>query len=313
MSTSSPRWVYEKEGKWTDYDTETTEELEEKINIVIKQKKNAKLNIVLNKGPFYGLDANKNKHKIVIALNAKSNPPIITRSVQTLNNKYVISKQMMNVTRFPCLDYFASKDNLYEIENYHCKHKWFYKHHQSEEKEDEEAEEWKEFDAITSKEIELCMNKEKASLILNKGEFASPKRKNLFKIRLNHHSIPPEATLIQTVNLKQENEIEVKYAAIELADDDDDDNDEQNGGNQSVNDEVMQMIMSTKHYMRPISIKYWQKQCDLSPNELPKCVICFEEFTKESFLEHWIMRKLQNKLLSKTGLYCLLCPCGMRV
>jgi len=72
---------------------------------------------------------------------------------------------------------------------------------------------------------------------------------------------------------------------------------EQMIGSQS--DSVMEAIMSTKHYMRPISIKYWQKQCDLSPHELPKCVICFDEFCKENFLEYWIQRKLQQKFIKQ--------------
>merc|ERR1712228_102649 len=255
--------------------------IEEKLCIVIKKKKRGNFNIVLNKGPFYGLDENKNKHKILISLNAKVSPPIIVRSVQTLNNKYVVSKQMINVTRFPSFDYFASQQDLHEIEEYECKNKWFYQIDSSE---------YKEYDAITSKEIELSINNGKSFLILNKGAFAVPKKKNLFKIKFNHHSIPSEATQIECINLKQESESQIKYEAINpLA------NDESLNANNSTNDEVMDMIFSTKHWMRPISIKYWQKQCDLSPHELPKCVICFDEFTKESFIEYWIMRKLQKK------------------
>merc|ERR1719461_574381 len=148
---SNVRWVYEDNGEWVDYDAETTAQIEEKLDIVIKQKKRATLNIVLNKGPFHGLDENKNKLKLIIALNAKVNPPIIARSVQTLNKKYVVSKQMTNVTRIPGLDSFSSPDELHEIEAYECKYKWLYKT-------DDSKEEYKEYDLITSKQIEIAMN-----------------------------------------------------------------------------------------------------------------------------------------------------------
>eukprot|EP01083_Nonionella_stella_P232325 819711_1 len=76
----------------------------------------------------------------------------------------------------------------------------------------------------------------------------------------------------------------------------------------------MAMIMLTKHYMRPLSMKYWtQKRIIL--NDRLQCRICIGEFEEEDFLEYWISRKLQNKakeereMISGKQIAIQLCKC----
>jgi len=59
-------------------------------------------------------------------------------------------------------------------------------------------------------------------------------------------------------------------------------------------DEIMEYIMATKHYMRPVSLRYWMKARELNPSEPPKCTICFEDFEEENFLEYWVSRKVRG-------------------
>eukprot|EP01084_Bolivina_argentea_P061967 113284_1 len=305
------RWCYydkeRKDNEWVDYDKETTEHIEQQFQITIasnnRKKEKMCVTVKLKKGAFFGLEENQNKYKIVLYFNGLNDPPCIERAVQSemLRN----SKLMINVTRFPSYDFHRSQKDIYEIENYTCKNKWYHQIIT------DTNDEWKQYDPITSKIIEIACNKEKSYVVLNKGEFNIPKCKNLYVIKFNHHSIPPEATEIQYISLKKDGskESEVKFEEIENKDIEMD-------NSYSGSDEIMEMIIAIKHYMRPLSMRFWTQKRSLSPNDPLACTICFGEFDEESFLEYWIHRKIQgkaaeeNEIISSKGIAIQLCKCA---
>ena len=158
---------------------------------------------------------------------------------------FYYTEMHINITRFPSLDFESSSDIMDEIENYKCKYKWFWKSdpdhddikdqsssapddnnnndnndaNDGDELEfsDDEQEQnpWKEYDAITSAQIELCMNKQQKFTILNKSNFfKSPKIKNLYRVEFNHHCIPSEATQIEYISLRNTKKTEIIYEDI---------------------------------------------------------------------------------------------------
>ena len=313
------RWVYEEDNKWIDYDEETTKQLEHNLEIGLQQKDEFMMLVVkLKHGPRFGTQENKEKYVVYVQLDRSLNPPVIYRSVQICKTN---KNEMINVTRFPCLDWHREQNQIHEIIDYKPKYRWFWKTEGNEDEGKKEAEqeedednsddeeqdnEWREYDQITSKQIELTLNKKQKFTILNKSNyFKAPKNKNLYRVEFNHHSIPAEATQIEYISLKKKKKTEILYQEI------DEKNEEQQIKSK---DEVMNTIMLTKHYMRPISMKFWTQKRVLSNDEL-QCSICLQEFTENNFLEYWIGRKLRNKAkeeqneISSKDIAVQLCKC----
>ena len=206
---------------------------------------------------------------------------------------------------------YIDKDYIDDLENYQCKYKWYHQKYSDDDNDDDDIDNGcKQFDDITSKQIEMALNKEQFSLTLNKGEFDAKNKKNLYQLKFNHHSIPSEPTLYKMCELRKELESEIKYEEIESKDNED----TTNANNDE--DEVMSMIMSTKRFMRPLSMRYWTQQRELSPNDPIKCIICYDEFDEENFLEHWVSRKIRNKhseeteMISSKYIAVQLCACS---
>ena len=323
VGSDAVRWVYEKDNEWVDYDKETTEQLENKLLATLRNKntkgQRVALQAKLNKGPIFGTEENENKYSVIINLDGRCDPPVIQKSFQRLTRSS--GKELINVTRFPNkYDMYNDREYLYDLENYQCKYKWYYKLDENDETNDENKDSnltndgdnrYKEYDLITSKQIEMALNKLETMLVLNKGEFASPKKKNLCSIKFNHHSIPSEATQHEMVEPKKDIQREIKYELIEIKDDE-----LKFEKTVTDDDEIMSMIMATKHFMRPLSMRYWMQQRELDPNNPLKCIICYDEFSDENFLEYWVSRKLQKKhseeteIISSKCIAIQLCACA---
>merc|ERR1712137_779785 len=101
------------------------------------------------------------------------------------------------------------------------------------------------------------MNKKKSFAILNKSHhFKSPRNKNVYRVQFNHHSIPCEAVQTEYVTLKEKRRREIMYREINGTS-----SEQQDCANAVYpNDEVMNMMMLSKHYMRPISMQYWTRK-----------------------------------------------------
>ena len=67
---------------------------------------------------------------------------------------------------------------------------------------------------------------------------------------------------------------------------------------ENTGDDVMNMIFLSKHYMRPVSMKYWSQKRVILKDDL-QCRICIGEFEQENFLEYWISRKIAGKYLQR--------------
>ena len=225
------QWVYEQDNKWINYDPETSEQIENNLKISIKQKQKLMLVVKLKHGPNFSKPECKEKYIVNIQLDATSNPPVIWKSVQTSKlNK----KEMINITRFPPLDFHSTPEILDEIKNYKCKYKWFWKSERDPDddesklntededndnddvsEDEQEYNPWKEYDAITSAQIELTLNKKQKFTILNKSNFfKSPKNKNLYRVVFNHHSIGSEATQIKFTSLRNKKKTEIMYERL---------------------------------------------------------------------------------------------------
>ena len=252
------KWCYSDGNKWMDYDKETSDQLETNLQKGIKQntkKQKIPIQVKLNQGPIFGTDENKNKYRITYHLDGTVDPPVIIKLGQT---KIKNGKELKNVTRFPNnFDMYSDKDYMNDINNYNCKYKWYYQQFPDEISDDDDKDndddKWIQFDAITSKQIEMVLNQEKFSIILNKGDFSTPSRKGLCTVKFNHHSIPSEPTLYKRYELKKERDTEMKFEKIEVKDDGDD-------SISNNDDEVLSMLMLTKHYMRPLSMRYWTQK-----------------------------------------------------
>lgn len=252
------KWCYEAGNEWIDYDKETSDQLEKNLKLMIEKKHKRKIafQIKLDQGPIYGTDDNKKKYQVIVWFDGRSDPPNIQKAVQCKTKN---GKELTNVTRFPNnFDSHLDKDYINDINNYQCKYKWYYQRFKDEDKDDNDNKDgndgWKEFDEINSKQIEMVLNKEEYTIILNKKDFSTPSRKGLCSVKFNHHSIPSEAKLHKQIEFKKELETEIKYELIESKDDN------ENITTSNDEDEIMSMIMLTKHYMRPLSMKYWTQK-----------------------------------------------------
>ena len=249
------KWCYSEGNQWIDFDKETSDQLEKKLKITIEKntkKQRIAIQVKLDQGPIYGTDDNKKKYQVIIYLDGKKDPPVIQKAVQTKTKN---GKELKNVTRFPNnFDMHLDKDYITDIDNYDCKYKWYYQRFDDDKDDNQDNDGWKQFDGTSSKQIEMVYNQEGFSIILNKGDFSTPSLKGLCTVKFNHHSIPSEPTLYKQCELKKDIETEIKFEEIESKDDD------SNIATSNDDDEIMSMIMLTKHYMRPLSMKYWTQK-----------------------------------------------------
>ena len=291
MAAEKVQWKHEKDGEWVDYDEETNQQIEGDLSTSIKtiaKSKNKRLQIVtkLDKGPFFGLAENQKKFSVIIFFDGSQSPPVIQRSVQTSKTN---SKAMVNVTRTPCLDsdssaeYAATAARHKVVNRWHCA---------------EPDAQWSEYDAETATQIELALNAEASFVVLNKGAFSCARKKNLHRIKFNHHSIPSEAEQQRYVSLKKEESAEVKYepidgkqAELDLDDEEEEDDDE---GDEMWRGCSGEMLVAAKHFMVPISLRFWTKKRELAPQDPPQCSVCFNGFEEHDFLEHWVARKVRG-------------------
>ena len=265
VKDNAVEWKYEDDGEWLNYDPETTSQLEENLVTSLQRLATLKANrlqvqVKLDRGSLYGTEDNKQKYIVLLFVDARTDPPIIQRALM-----YHVQRksEIVNVSRFPPMDTDLTDEYMYDFNNYTLRYQWRCKIDDSNssalqpligDDEDSVVDGWKIFDDSTSKQIEMAMNEEKSIVVLNKGDFLSAPLKNQCRIKFNHHSIPPQATFHRFTSLKNEVESEVEFEPIESKKADDDDSEDDG------EDEIMEYIMATKHYMRPVSLRLNAKQ-----------------------------------------------------